>query len=228
MDLDYGTIVNESGETVKLTHGSYNMYIVSPDRRVRKDAYETFYTAYRGMKNTLNATYATSVKGTCSVRARTAFAGSLEAVLHGNGVPVAVYEQLIEAVHEMLPVLQKYLAIRKRVLGVDTLEMYDLYVPITPDCDDDMPYEEAKALVKTALKPLGAEYGKLLDEAYTGGWIDVYETPGKTSGAFCAETYGTHPYVLLNYQGKTDDAFTLGHELGHAMHSHYSARGAAV
>lgn len=223
VDLDYGSIVNESGETVKLTHGSYNMFLVSPDRRVRKDAYETFYKAYRGMKNTLNATYATSVKGDVFQARAHRFAGALEAALHGNGVPVAVYEQLIEAVHEMLPVLKKYLGIRKRVLGVDQLEMYDLYVPITEDGDIDMPYESAKALVKEALKPLGAEYQQLLDKSYAEGWIDVYETPGKTSGAFCAETYGTHPYVLLNFQGKMDDAFTLGHELGHAMHSHYSA-----
>ena len=222
VDLDYGTVVNENGEEVKLTHGSYNMFIVSPDRRVRKDAYETFYKAYRGMKNTLNATYATSVKGDVFQARAHKFEGALEAALHNNGVPVAVYEQLIEAVHEMLPVLKKYLAIRKRVMGVDQLEMYDLYVPITPEVDDDMPYEAAKALVNEALKPLGAEYQALLDKAYSEGWIDVYETPGKTSGAFCAETYGTHPYVLLNFQGKTDDAFTLGHELGHAMHSHYS------
>ena len=223
VDLDYGTIADESGETVKLTHGSYNMFLVSPDRRVRKDAYETFYKAYRGMKNTLNATYATSVKGDVFQARAHRFEGALEAALHSNGVPVAVYEQLIEAVHEMLPVLKKYLGIRKRVLNVDQLEMYDLYVPITPDGDIDMPYEQAKVLVKEALGPLGAEYAALLDKSYTEGWIDVYETPGKTSGAFCAETYGIHPYVLLNYQGKMDDAFTLGHELGHAMHSHYSA-----
>lgn len=223
VDLDYGTIVNENGETVKLTHGSYNMFIVSPDRRVRRDAYETFYKAYRSMKNTLTATYGTSVKGDVFQARAHRFESALESTLHGNGVPVAVYEQLIEAVHESLPVLKKYLSIRKRVMGVDQLEMYDLYVPITPDADDDMPYEAAKALVKEALKPLGEEYQTLLDKSYTEGWIDVYETPGKTSGAFCAETYGVHPYVLLNFQGKIDDAFTLGHELGHAMHSHYSA-----
>jgi oligoendopeptidase F len=222
VDMGYGEIVNESGETVKLTHGSYNMFLVSPDRRVRKDAYETFYKAYHGMKNTLNATYATSVKGDVFQARAHRFAGALEARLHDNGVPVAVYDQLIEAVHEMLPVLKKYLAIRKRVLGVDQLEMYDLYVPITADGDIDMPYEEGKALVKAALKPLGEGYQTLLDKAYAEGWIDVYETPGKTSGAFCTETYGMHPYVLLNYQGKMDDAFTLGHELGHAMHSYYS------
>ncbi len=222
VDLDYGTVVDETGETVKLTHGSYNMFLVSSDRRVRRDAYETFYKAYRSMKNTLNATYATSVKADVFRARAHRFDGAMEAALDGNGVPVAVYEQLIEAVHEMLPVLKKYLGIRRRVLGVEQLEMYDLYVPITEGGDIDMPYEDAKALVKTALRPLGEEYGKLLDEAYTQGWIDVCETPGKTSGAFCAGIYGIHPYVLLNYQGKMDDAFTLGHELGHAMHSHYS------
>lgn len=222
VDLDYGTVVDESGETVKLTHGSYNMFLVSPDRRVRREAYEGLYRAYRGMKNTITATYTTSVKGDV-FRARThRFDSAMEAALFGNGVQVAVYDQLIEAVHEKLPVLRKYLDIRKRVLGVDTLEMYDLYVPILADCDIDMPYEEAKALVKRSLMPLGEEYQQLLDDSYTKGWIDVYETPGKTSGAFCAGVYGTHPYVLLNYQGKMDDAFTLAHELGHAMHSHYS------
>ena len=220
VDLDYGTVVDESGETVKLTHGSYNMFLVSPDRRVRREAYEGLYRAYRGMKNTITATYTTSVKGDV-FRARThRFGSAMEAALFGNGVQVAVYDQLIEAVHEKLPVLRKYLDIRKRVLGVDTLEMYDLYVPILADCDIDMPYEEAKALVKRSLMPLGEEYQQLLDDSYTKGWIDVYETPGKTSGAFCAGVYGTHPYVLLNYQGKMDDAFTLAHELGHAMHSH--------
>ena len=222
VDLDYGTVVDESGETVKLTHGSYNMFLVSPNRRVRREAYEGLYRAYRSMKNTITATYTTSVKADV-FRARThRFESAMEAALFGNGVPVLVYDQLIEAVHEKLPVLRRYLDIRKRVLGLDTLEMYDLYVPILADCDIDMPYEEAKALVKRSLKPLGEEYQQLLDDSYARGWIDVVETPGKTSGAFCAGVYGTHPYVLLNYQGKMDDAFTLAHELGHAMHSHYS------
>jgi oligoendopeptidase F len=222
VDLDYGTVTDENGETVKLTHGTYGMFLVSPDRRVRKEAYEGLYNAFRTVKNTVTATYATSVKSDV-FRARTHnFDGALEAALFSNNVPVQVYEQLIEAVHEKLPTLKKYLEIRKRVLGVDQLEMYDLYVPIVTDCDIPMPYGDAKALVKEALAPLGAPYGKLLEEAYTENWIDVYETPGKTSGAFCAGMYGVHPYVLLNFQGKLDDAFTLGHELGHAMHSYFS------
>ena len=137
-------------------------------------------------------------------------------------MPVAVYEQLIEAVHEKLPALQKYLELRKRMLGLDQLEMYDLYTPIVPDCAMPMDYEEAKTLVKTALKPLGERYGELLDEAYNNHWIDVYENAGKTSGAFSWGVYGVHPFVLLNHQDNVDHAFTLAHELGHAMHSYHS------
>jgi len=224
VDLDFGTVRDERGEEIKLTHGTYGMLLLSQDRRVRRDAYEGLYRAYRSVNNTTSATYATSVKGDVfRARARN-FGGSLERALFENGVPVSVYEQLIEAVHEKLPSLKKYLEIRRRVLGVDQLEMYDLYVPIVSDCDIPMSYDEAKAFVREALRPLGEEYGRLLDTAYTQGWIDVYETPGKTSGAFCSSTYGVHPYVLLNFQGKMDDAFTLGHELGHAMHSYYSGK----
>ncbi len=222
VDLDFGTVTNEKGEEIKLTHGSYGMLLNSPDRRVRRDAYEGLYRAYRSVNNTVTATYASSVKGDVFRARAHNFKGSLEAELFDNGVPTAVYEQLIEAVHEKLPSLKKYLDIRKRVLGIDRLEMYDLYVPIVPDCDDPMPYEEAKAFVKRALEPLGENYQALLERAYTEGWIDVYETPGKTSGAFSSGMYGVHPFVLLNFQSKMDDAFTLGHELGHAMHSYHS------
>lgn len=222
VDLDYGTVKDETGEEVPLTHGTYGMFLMSPDRRVRRDAYEGLYKAYRAMKNTITATYATSVKADV-FRARTHnFEGALSSALFGNGVPDAVYDQLIEAVHEKLPVLKKYLDIRRRVLGVEQLEMYDLYVPIVTDCDIPMSYDEAKVLVKNALKPLGKAYAGLLDDAFSKNWVDVLETPGKTSGAFSWGVYGAHPCVLLNYQGKMDDAFTLGHELGHAMHSYFS------
>ena len=222
VDLDFGTVVDAQGQEVKLTHSTYGLLLESPDRRVRRDAFRNLYKAYRSVKNTIAATYAASVKADV-FRARVrGYAGSLEAALDGNNVPVAVYEQLIEAVHEKLPALQKYLALRKRQLGLDQLEMYDLYTPIVPDCSMPMSYEEAKALVKEALKPLGERYGRLLDEAYENHWIDVYESAGKTSGAFSWGVYGVHPFVLLNHQDNVDHAFTLAHELGHAMHSYYS------
>lgn len=222
VDLDFGTVVDAQGQEVKLTHSTYGLLLESPDRRVRRDAFRNLYKAYRSVKNTIAATYAASVKADV-FRARVrGYAGSLEAALDGNNVPVAVYEQLIEAVHEKLPALQKYLALRKRQLGLDQLEMYDLYTPIVPECSMSMTYEEAKALVKEALKPLGERYGRLLDEAYDNHWIDVYESAGKTSGAFSWGVYGVHPFVLLNHQDNVDHAFTLAHELGHAMHSYHS------
>lgn len=222
VDLDFGTVVDAQGQEVKLTHSTYGLLLESPDRRVRRDAFRNLYKAYRSVKNTIAATYAASVKADV-FRARVrGYAGSLEAALDGNNVPVAVYEQLIEAVHEKLPALQKYLALRKRQLGLDQLEMYDLYTPIVPECSMPMTYEEAKALVKEALKPLGERYGRLLDEAYENHWIDVYESAGKTSGAFSWGVYGVHPFVLLNHQDNVDHAFTLAHELGHAMHSYHS------
>lgn len=222
VDLDFGTVVDAQGQEVKLTHSTYGLLLESPDRRVRRDAFRNLYKAYRSVKNTIAATYAASVKADV-FRARVrGYAGSLEAALDGNNVPVAVYEQLIEAVHEKLPALQKYLALRKRQLGLDQLEMYDLYTPIVPECSMPMTYEEAKALVKEALKPLGEQYGRLLDEAYDNHWIDVYESAGKTSGAFSWGVYGVHPFVLLNHQDNVDHAFTLAHELGHAMHSYHS------
>lgn len=222
VDLDFGTVVDAQGQEVKLTHSTYGLLLESPDRRVRRDAFRNLYKAYRSVKNTIAATYAASVKADV-FRARVrGYAGSLEAALDGNNVPVAVYEQLIEAVHEKLPALQKYLALRKRQLGLDQLEMYDLYTPIVPECSMPMTYEEAKVLVKEALKPLGERYGRLLDEAYENHWIDVYESAGKTSGAFSWGVYGVHPFVLLNHQDNVDHAFTLAHELGHAMHSYHS------
>ena len=222
VDLDFGTVINEKGEEVKLTHGSYGMLLNSPERRVRKDAFEGLYRIYGSVKNTVAATYTSSVKGDVFRARARGFAGSLEAALFESNVPVAVYEQLIEAVHEALPALRKYLNLRKRVLKLDKLEMYDLYVPMLPDCDMPMDYEQAKAIVKEALEPLGTNYQALLDRAYTENWIDVYETPGKTSGAFSWGAYGTHPYVLLNHQNNVDHALTLAHELGHAMHSYHS------
>ena len=222
VELVFGTVKDEKGEEIKLTHGSYGLLLNSPDRRVRRDAYEGLYRAYHGMKNTVASMYAASVKGDVFRAKARGFAGSLETSLFESNVPLDVYEQLIEAVHEALPALRKYLLVRKRALRLDKLEMYDLYVPMLPDCDMPMDYEEAKVAVKEALIMLGPDYQKLLDRAYSENWIDVYETPGKTSGAFSWGTYGVHPYVLLNHQNQIDDALTLAHELGHAMHSYHS------
>lgn len=224
VDLDYGTVHDETGAEVPLTRGSYGILIQSPDRSVRREAYERMYAAFHGVMNTLTATYATSVKSDVFRARARGFDGACEATLFEGNVPVAVYEQLIEAAHERLPAMEKYLELKKRALGLDVLEMYDLYVPMVPDCDIPMTFSEAKTVVRDALHPLGEPYGKLIDEAYASRWIDVVETKGKTSGAYSWGAYGTHPYVLLNHKDNVDHAFTLAHELGHAMHSYHSDR----
>ncbi len=227
VDMTFGEVTLPDGEKVELTHGSYGLLLENPDRDVRREAYEKLYGSFRAYANTIAATYTASVKGDVFRARAHNFPSSLEAGLFGGNVPTAVVNQLVEAVHEKLPALQKYLRLREKQLGLSKLHMYDLYVPIVPDCDASMPYERAKTLVQEALAPLGEEYAGLLNDAYQSGWIDVYENAGKTSGAFSNSVYGVHPYVLLNYQGRVDDAFTLAHELGHAMHSFYSDRAQA-
>ena len=150
-------------------------------------------------------------------------ASACAASLFRSNVPVSVYDSLVEAIHGGLPTLQRYLQLRKKVLGLDSLNMYDLYVPMLENVDYTVTFEEAKALVKEATKPLGEEYGKLLDKAYQENWMDVYENKGKTTGAFSCGVHGVHPYVLLNYTDTLHDAFTVVHELGHAMHSYLSS-----
>ena len=222
VDLSFGQVMDEEGKAVELTHGTYGLLLESRDRNVRRGAYEKLYDAYMGMGNTIAATYGSSVKGDVFSATVRGFDSAVSQALFAHNVPLSVYETLVEAVHEKLPALNRYLSLRREKLGLDQLAMYDLYVPIVKELDIPMPYEEAKALVKAALRPLGKEYAALLDRAFSEGWIDVYENKGKTSGAFSNGVYGTHPYVLLNYQGRMDDAFTLAHELGHAMHSYFS------
>ena len=144
------------------------------------------------------------------------------AALFGDNVPVSLYDALVASVHGGLGNMRRYLELRRKALKLDQLHMYDLYVPIVDDVEFEMPYDRAKSLVREALKPLGEDYGRLLDRAFSERWIDVYENRGKTTGAFSMGVYGVHPYVLLNYAGTLDDAFTLAHELGHAMHSFHS------
>ena len=222
VDLKFGTVTDGEGNEVQLTHGTYGLLIMDPDRNVRREAYEKLYAAYGSVKNTIAAMYTASVKADVFRARARGYDGALEEALFANNVPVSVYEQLIEAVHEKLPALRKYMEIRKRCLGVDRLEMYDLYTPLVPECNIPMEFEEARDIVKKALAPLGTHYAELLDKAFAEGWIDIYENEGKTSGAYSWGVYGVHPYVLLNHQNDLSHASTLAHELGHAMHSYHS------
>lgn len=221
-DIKFGSIVDEEGNTVELTKGRYTRFMESPDRRVRKEAYDALYSSYGSLINTIGSTYSASVKSDAfNARARR-YDTCLEAALDKNNIPVKVYSNLLEAVRERLGLMHRYVALRKKALKLDDVHMYDIYAPIVPDIEWTVTYEEAKKAVCEGLAPLGDEYVSILGAGLESGWVDVVESRGKTSGAYSWGEYGTHPYVLLNWQDNLDNMFTLAHEMGHAMHSHYS------
>ena len=223
VDMKFPCIMDEKGNEVELTHGNFSVFRESADRRVRREAFEKYFGEFNRYINTLTAMYASSVKFDQFFADARKHPSAAEAALFENNVPMSVYHSLISAVHDSLPAMQEYLEMRRKAIGVEELHLYDLYCPMIADVDFHVTYEEAKELVKEALKSLGEEYAKYLDTAYANNWIDVYENKGKTTGAFSCGVHGVHPYVLLNFQGKLDDAFTLAHELGHAMHSYRSS-----
>ena len=221
-DAKFGTIRDENGKEVELTHGRFGGFMESSDRRVRKEAFEALYQTYDQFKNTLAATYSANVKKAKFYADVRKYPSALAAALAPGNIPTEVYDNLIETVHRFLPAMYRYVALRKRALGVEELHMYDVYVPLVADQTKKIPFAEAKEIVKRGLAPMGEEYVSHLEEGFDHRWIDVYENRGKRSGAYSWGAYGTHPYVLLNYQGKLDDVYTLAHEMGHALHSWYS------
>ena len=222
VDMTFPDIRNEKGETVTLTHGNFGVFRESKDPAIRKASFEAYFGEFRRYINTFAAMYAGSVKMDNYYTRVRGYASTCERALFADNVPVSVYDSLVEAVHAGLPTMRRYLDLRRRVLGLEELNMYDLYCPMVADADMKVPYEEAQKMVLEATKPLGEEYGRLLRRAFSEHWVDVYENKGKTTGAFSCGVYGVHPFVLLNYADKLDDAFTLAHELGHSMHSWFS------
>ncbi len=223
VDMTFPAITDEKGEKVTLTHGNFSVFRESSDRRVRKEAFETYFNEFRRYLNTFTATYAGSVKFDQYFADVRNYPSACEAALFKSNVPISVYDSLVKAVHESLPTMRSYLDLRKRALKVDELHLYDLYCPMVDDVEFKIPFAQSKAIILEALAPLGADYRKLLERAYDENWMDVYENKGKTTGAFSCGVYGVHPYVLLNYTDTLDDVFTVAHELGHAMHSYYSS-----
>ena len=221
-DIRFPEITGEDGHPVQVTHGRYMSLMQSRNRQVRKDAFEAMYGVYGDWRNTLAAMYRANVKQEAFLAKAHKYTSDLEAALDGSHIPVKVYEQLIEAVHESMPLMYRYMKLRKKLLGVEELHMYDLYVPVIEQDHSEIPFEQAKKTVLEGLAPMGEEYLHLLREGFDHGWIDVYENQGKRTGAYSWGVYGTHPYVLLNYQGTLHDVFTLAHEMGHALHSWYS------
>ncbi|MDO4482396.1 MAG: oligoendopeptidase F [Bacillota bacterium] len=223
-DMKFGKIKNEKGEEVELTHGNYISFMESHDREVRKSAYSTLYAAYIKQKNTIAAAYNYNVKTTNLIAKLRNYDSALSAELYGDDIPEDVYTNLLDTVGSRLDVLHRYVDLRKRVLGVDKIHMYDMYVPLIEMSDQEMSYEECVEIVKAALQPLGWEYGENLERGFGEDWrwLDVYENEGKTSGAYSFGSYDSHPFVLLNFNGKKKYAFTIAHEMGHSMNSFYT------
>lgn len=221
-DIKFANILNENQQEVQLTHGRYTNFLQSKDRRVRKDAFEAMYAPYIDYRNTLAAMYAANLKQEHFYAEARKYPSSMAMELDDSNVPIEVYENLIQVVHDKMPLMYRYMEIRKKCLKLDELHMYDLYVPMVSDVSMKIHFDEAKQMVKEGLRPLGEEYASILQEGYDNGWIDVYENEGKRSGAYSWGAYGTHPYVLLNFQENLNNTFTLCHEMGHAIHSYYS------
>ncbi|MEF3302722.1 oligoendopeptidase F [Paenibacillus sp. GYB003] len=221
-DLKFPTVKDENGDDVELTHGRYIQFLESRDRSVRKSAFEAMYETYGKLRNTLAATLGANLtKNRFYAKARK-YPSALEASLYGDKIPVDVYNNLISTIHESLPLLHRYMELRKKLLNVDELHMYDLFAPLVEEYKMTVTYEEAKKTVLDSVKPLGADYCAIMEKGLEGGWIDVYENEGKRSGAYCSGAYGTHPFVLLNHKDNLSSMFTLTHEMGHAIHSYLS------
>jgi len=221
-DIKFPAIEDENNNSVELTKGRYSKFMESRTRQVRKDAFKALYSTYGKQKNTLSSTLSSSIKKDIFFSRVRNYSSSIEAVLFDDNVPISVYDNLIDSVSKNLDPMYKYMDLRKKALGVDELHMYDLYVPLVDDIDFRVPYEEAKEMVAESLRPLGDDYLKILKGGLEGGWIDIYENEGKTSGAYSWGCYGTHPYVLMNYEDIINHVFTLSHEMGHAMHTYFS------
>ena len=221
-DLKYPTIKDEDGNDTPLTKQRYYKFLESTDRRVRREATEAFYSVYRDHLNTLGASLSASVNNDVFYTKVRKYGSSLEGALDGNNIPVDVYQSLIDTTEKNIEIVHKYIALRKRLLKLDTIRPFDMNCPLFPDQDYEVPYDEAVEQVKEACQPLGKAYSDKLAEAFDSRWVDVFETEGKGSGAYSYSTFTVHPYVLMNYNDTVDNMFTLAHEMGHALHSFHS------
>ena len=222
-DMKFDMVDDGKGNMLELTHGRYFSMMESELPDIRMNAFKTYYKEYLKHKNTLASTYSSSLKSDLFFSSTRKHDSSLACELHGDNIPSEVYMNLISSVEKNLSALHKYVGIRKKLLGLDELHMYDIYTPLVKNMSALVPLENAKQIVLSALAPMGDEYTAILSEGLDGGWIDVYENEGKRSGAYCWGVYGCHPFVSLNYSNTLDDMFTLAHEMGHAMHRYYSS-----
>lgn len=221
-DIKFPKIQDENGNEVELTHGSYIQFLENPNREVRRRAFKAVYETYAKQKNTIAATLNANVNKNMFYSKVRKYPSVLEMYLYGDNIPKDVYTNLIDTIHESLPLLHRYMNLRKKLLGVDELHMYDLFAPLVEEYKWDITYDEAKQMVLDGLKPLGDNYLGVLKGSFENRWIDVYENEGKRTGAYSWGAYGTHPFVLLNHKDNLNSMFTLAHEMGHALHSYFS------
>ena len=222
-DLTFDDAVDSEGKTHKLTSGSFVPLLMDADRVLRESAFKQLYSRFGEFRNTSAAILTSQVKNLQFFSSSRKYASSLEAALAENEIPVEVYNNLIDAVHQNFPAFYKYVDLRKRVMGLDELHFWDVYTPLVDDVDMKFTYEEACDLIVKALAPMGEEYVSLVKKGLESRWVDVYETPGKRSGAYSAGGKGMNPVMLLNFQGGLDDVYTLIHEMGHSLHTYFSS-----
>ncbi len=223
-DLRFKNVVGTDGEEKVLSHGTFIQYLMSSDRNLRESAFRTYYSTYNEFKNTLSTTLAGQIKKNNFIAEVHHFDSARHASLFDNAIPESVYDALVEAVHERLPLFHRYIALRKKALKLDQLTMYDMHVPIVEEIDLTFTYEQAKEMTLEGLMVLGDDYQKVLKKAFDERWIDVVENKGKRSGAYSSGTYGTNPFILLNWQDNINSLYTLVHELGHSIHSYYTRK----
>ncbi len=223
-DMEFPEVTNEKGEKVELSEGTFSLFRSTEDREVRKNAFEALFKTYLRYQNTMAMTLAGNTKKNVAVAKARKYENTRQWALDGNHIPESVYDNMIKTIHDRIEPLHRYTALRKKVLGLDEVHPYDLYVPLVKEVKFDIPFEEGKKMVLEGLRPMGEEYLSILKKGLDSRWIDVYPNKGKQSGAYSFGNYDVHPYVLLNYNNDLDDVMTLAHEMGHALHSYYSSK----
>lgn len=223
-DMKFGKIKDEDGHEVELTEGNYSSFIKSKDREVRMEAFRTLFNQYKGFENTLATTLSSSIKTFNFAAKIRNYNSALESSLKPNDIPVEVYKNAVKTINDNLSSLHRYVGIKKKLLGLDEMHMYDLYVPVIEIPKEHIKYEDGVKMIIEGLKPLGEEYLSIFKEGVNGGWVDKYINEGKRGGAYSWGGYDTKPYVLLNYNYQLNDVSTLAHEMGHSIHSYYSRK----